>query len=406
MLTGPGWRAVLDGDVRIRAESALRSIARDLAVEEPHTPEPAARGQAVARAILPTGAAGAALFYAHLSRRDGREYCSRTARLLDDAIGVVASVPMGSSLHGGFTGVGWVVQHVSGWCLDAEDEDPLGDLDETLLRFLDAPSVDCDHDLISGLVGFGVYALERWPRPAARRCLQRVVHHLAAQAEHTASGVSWRTAPAHLPARERELFPEGYYALGVAHGIAAVAVLLAGASARGMREEVRPLLDGAIRFLLSCDEPDSHFPACVHPSIPTMPTRSAWCHGDPGIAVALFAAARALDHQSWSEEALRIARRSLRRAPAESGADEPGLCHGAAGLAHMYNRLYQATGAPEFRDGARFWFERTLTLLASEPEPGFLMGRAGIGLALLSAVAPLEPTWDRVLCLSLPADAS
>jgi hypothetical protein len=35
-------------------------------------------------------------------------------------------------------------------------------------------------------------------------------------------------------------------------------------------------------------------------------------------------------------------------------------------------------------------------------ETGFLTGAAGIGLALLAALTPVEPEWDRVLLLSFP----
>jgi hypothetical protein len=34
------------------------------------------------------------------------------------------------------------------------------------------------------------------------------------------------------------------------------------------------------------------------------------------------------------------------------------------------------------------------------PDPGFLTGAAGVGLALLAAISDVEPEWDRVLLLS------
>lgn len=37
--------------------------------------------------------------------------------------------------------------------------------------------------------------------------------------------------------------------------------------------------------------------------------------------------------------------------------------------------------------------------------PGFLTGAAGIGLALLGAVSPVEPSWDRLLLCSVPSVA-
>jgi hypothetical protein len=38
------------------------------------------------------------------------------------------------------------------------------------------------------------------------------------------------------------------------------------------------------------------------------------------------------------------------------------LCHGSAGLAHPFNRMYQMTADQTLADAARFWVERTLEL--------------------------------------------
>ncbi len=91
------------------------------------------------------------------------------------------------------------------------------------------------------------------------------------------------------------------------------------------------------------------------------------------------------------------------------------LCHGTVGLAHIFNRLFQATGQSFFHDAAVAYYRRTLELLdapgamegALRPGPnqiidgpGLLRGGAGIGLALLAAITPVEPAWDRALLLS------
>jgi lantibiotic biosynthesis protein len=34
-------------------------------------------------------------------------------------------------------------------------------------------------------------------------------------------------------------------------------------------------------------------------------------------------------------------------------------------------------------------------------EPGLLTGTAGVGLALLAAISPVEPRWDRAMLLSV-----
>src|SRR5207248_4085436 len=108
------------------------------------------------------------------------------------------------------------------------------------------------------------------------------------------------------------------------------------------------------------------------------------------------------------------------RPPDEAGVFDGGLCHGAAGLGHLFNRLFQATGEPRLREAAQFWFQRTLELRRPQgsiagfaawgpgpdgslnwtDDPGFLTGAAGIALALLAATTPIEPAWDRVFLAS------
>src|SRR5262249_31475514 len=95
-----------------------------------------------------------------------------------------------------------------------------------------------------------------------------------------------------------------------------------------------------------------------------------------------------------------IARRAAQLAPTKANQTDPSLCHGAAGLGHIFNRLHQATGDGSFLDAACYWLGRAVELPLPE-EPGLLQGKAGIGLALLASLGSIEPAWDRVLLLSL-----
>jgi len=162
----------------------------------------------------------------------------------------------------------------------------------------------------------------------------------------------------------------------------------------------------------------------VGPGISPKPTRLAWCYGDLGIAVALLQAARGVREPAWEREAMMIARRCAARPAEQSGVVDCGLCHGAAGVGHLFNRLFQATGDESLRDAARFWFNRTFDMrrpneaIAGFPawmpdperpeekrwvaEPGILEGAAGVALALLAATTGIEPEWDRMLLVSVP----
>jgi hypothetical protein len=128
---------------------------------------------------------------------------------------------------------------------------------------------------------------------------------------------------------------------------------------------------------------------------------------------------------AWERQAGGIAWRASQRLPEQSGVVDAGLCHGAAGLGHLFNRLYQATAEPWLAEAARFWLARTLEMrqsghgiggyqawspgddgsLSWRAEPGLLTGAAGIALALLAAMTAIEPAWDRVLLVAIPPAA-
>src|SRR5207253_8323774 len=138
----------------------------------------------------------------------------------DVSVGVLATEPLIISLYSGFTGIAWAVELVDG-LLGTEGEDRNGDIDEALTRLLQRYPEDAPYDLIDGLTGLGVYALARWPRPGAARCVLGVVGQLARRARHERDGVFWWTPPSwHGPRREQ--YRPGGVDLGVAHGIAGV----------------------------------------------------------------------------------------------------------------------------------------------------------------------------------------
>jgi hypothetical protein len=425
-MTRSPWRPLLTGDLAARALQAVDEIAAALDSSDP-SGSPAAVAAEARGASLAGGTAGQALLHAYLHLHSGDDrQADRAADLLETAAEALSSTVMAPGLYSGFTGVAWTVEHLQGRLFEADpDDDPNLEIDEALLAFLDSSSEPDEYDLIVGFTGIGVYGRERLPRPTGAAVLEKVIARLAAQAETGAEGTTWFTTPARLPEWQREIHPDGLYNLGVAHGMPAVVALLAVAGAAGVAaERARPLLDGAVSWLLSHRLPPgtgSCFSSSFYPGDEPTPSRLAWCYGDPGIAATLLLAAQATGEQAWESEALAIAHSTVQRAETTAGIRDPGVCHGAAGLAHLYNRLWQSTGEEAFAGAARFWFERTLELRVPdepvagfrawrigepggtghwEPEAGFLEGATGIGLALLAAASTVEPEWDRILLLS------
>src|SRR5205823_3263538 len=98
-------------------------------------------------------------------------------------------------------------------------------------------------------------------------------------------------------------------------------------------------------------------------------SRSAWCYGDPGIASSLLAAGRATARTDWEDIAMEVALAAADRPVDRAGVVDASLCHGSVGLAHLFNRFYQATGHPRFLAAAREWLRRTLAFRGPADRP-------------------------------------
>jgi len=413
-LEGNAWSPLLSGGLRAQALEAVQAIATSLSTGEVG-PVEADAGSLVG------GHAGLAVFFAYLEQAGLASRGSEVAeRFLDEAVEAVATQPLPPSLYEGFTGVAWALEHLAGRLFDPDDDDANEAIDEALLEYVSQSPWIHDYDVVGGLVGIGVYALERLPRPEAKALLELVIERLDESAERGPHGVTWHTAPDLLPPSQRDLCPNGYYNLGLAHGVPGVISLLGQACAAGVaRTTAEPMLADAVAWLLAQRLPadmSSSFSSWTGPGIERDSARSAWCYGDPGVAAALLGAARCIGEPRWEREALVLARRAAARPTEEARIHDAGLCHGAAGLAHLFNRMSQATADSRLADAAQFWFARALEMripgrgiagfAAREAggwvaDPGILTGAAGIGLALLAAITPIEPEWDRILLLSV-----
>jgi lantibiotic modifying enzyme len=410
------WQPLFHGARAEPVLAALRDIADALEQAAPDLIDPS----------FGNGHASLALFFGYytmISKEErhldaAADSLSRACESLDslDAVG----------FFNGLAGVAWTHQHLTQMLADEAPADLNEDIDRILARVVRIEPWNGHYDLIYGLVGIGLYALDHIDAEVGRDIAGQVVDRLAELSEPRDGGITWLTPLEliRLPAL-RERFPRGCYNLGLAHGVAGVIGLLARCSRADIRaDKARELLSGAVTWLLANqrnEDGGSIFGGYAAPDEPSC--RSAWCYGDPGIAAALLTAGRLAKNASWEREALAIAHRDRVRPPADTQVVDPMFCHGAAGLGHIFNRFYQATGDEAFAATARHWLERALEMrqpgkglagFASwwpeieewRGDAGLLGGTAGIGLCLLSAVSPKEPDWDRPMLLAIPGNPS
>jgi lantibiotic modifying enzyme len=187
---------------------------------------------------------------------------------------------------------------------------------------------------------------------------------------------------------------------GCAHGVAGVLGALACCHVHGRTDErAEPLMLAIAGALENSDVSDQ---------------RIGWCRGEIGIAIALLSAARALDRDDLADRAIAVALEPFARRGGRWPIDA-GLCHGAAGLAHLYNRMYQATGDGRLGEHAHTWLCKTMAMQTPgngiagftmfrprrdpewEADPSLLVGASGVGLVMLAGATSVTPSWDRVL---------
>jgi lantibiotic biosynthesis protein len=418
---GSCWRPILSGTAAQHALQAVDVIAESITSM---TAPPGERDASLGR-----GQAGLALLYAWLARTGRMPQADVLARqCLDEAIEAASTRAMNVSLYGGFTGIAWAAELVDR-LLGADAEDRGEAVDDALLGLVSrADRWSAPYDLVVGLTGLGVYALQRYPRPVATECLRRVVERLHECSRHDEHGLYWWTPPTEIDEESQKQYPSGRVDLGVAHGVAGAIAFLGSVCGAGVeRATARPLLEGAVRWLLAHSVPTEAgptFPVWVAPGLKPWPARCAWCYGDPGIAAALMMAARGVGDADWEQAAVPLACRAAERPASETGVVNANFCHGAAGLAHLYNRMYQATGERTLGRAAVYWLERTLGFYRLARDTGgswvqgnwnpaqreqwtwtgveLVDGAAGVALVLLAAATSVEPAWDRMFLVSAP----
>lgn len=399
------WRSIVEGADRERAVALSREIVTSIWEKSTDLRDPWSAAQS-----------------ALLLREYARSTASAEAARQSDALMVAAIELLGAttaraSFFDGFVGVAWVAERLcsatEGVALAIQDESDLNtEIDRAVLNVFERPlSVEMGFlDLISGLVGIGVYALERHPRARAVECLERIVDTIAARSEPILSGLTWWTR-SELAAGDAPFCCN----FGLAHGIPGLISFLAAAfSLRVAPRKTLPLLTDAVTGLLAERLPSG---PCRFPTVRTLagvrtPSRAAWCYGDPGIALALLAAARATGRHDWGLAAVDTAECAARRPEGACGVVDASVCHGSAGLLHVYNRFFQATNAPLFKGAALHWLRRTLELCkpgqhrVGPEDVQVLEGRLGVALTLLSATSQQEPLWDRMILASMKGDGA
>lgn len=205
--------------------------------------------------------------------------------------------------------------------------------------------------------------------------------------------------------------------LGLADGLAGELLLLVQLAERGtlrtgLMEQVR---QGILYILSAKREVDfsekkyAIFPAEIghdQEDDATFSNELSWRAGDLGQALLFYKGYELLQDAELVRLAELVGLNTLLRTDVRAtGVTTAEFGTGAAGVAHLYRKLYQLSGHEAYRKGYIYWLTQTRSWLTHELHTDFYLhrehdlrqGLVGVGLVLLSAISEQELSWDRAL---------
>jgi lantibiotic modifying enzyme len=327
----------------------------------------------------------------------------------------VTNFAFGNGIMGNLWGIGHLI---SIGIIDATIEDLVDEhtISKALQYSKDAVSRG-DYDYLLGGLG-AILLLHNVLDKASMKYVKEINEILLLQAKVEASNQTtfWYQSPV----LSKPDHSDDRINMGLAHGLPSIILLLSHLRTSGINiKRNEEFIDSCAAWMVSkknsCETFSSYFPYSFDSKNGDTPSGLRWCYGDLGVAISFYLVGKSIQKDNLInfglEVALSCATRSFNLNLLESH-----LCHGSAGVAHIFSRFFNYTKNAIFREAALYWYDQTFLNFNPDLRSGFkvwkgtdsdwiefdglLEGSAGIGLALISAISDIEPKWDRCLLLS------
>ncbi len=380
---------------------------------------------------LINGLSGYLIYKSYLCRFTNYSDKKEMEFILERILNLIFTKKIDGTLMYGLSGIGFSINSTFNQAEDLQKNELLVEIDKYVIQFIDKDIKKANFDFFSGYLGSCLYLLRSQAINIKFKeiVVRKIVYALSATAIENSNGIRWFSASniSHLYPNITDVnkIPKDSN-LGLAHGVPSIISMLNFICLQFPQYlEAKKLLDSAIKFMLSemqKSENSYYFKNFSGISRDIYPSRLGWCYSDLGISLMFLNLSKLLGDKSYNDLAVKIALNSIEISFEKSMVRDGGLCHGAAGNAHMYNRLYQETGVLDFKEASLNWYNilfdkyynhgmQKYSFLAyanaSEsntkeylPNLGFLNGLSGIGLSIIAGMSEIEPTWDRCLLLS------
>ena len=362
------------------------------------------------------GVSGLALFMYYYARFTGEnKYAEFCEQALVKAVEMINNGYTYHTFCSGISGLAWTCEHLEqNGFIDRDNISVFKDLDAYLLSCMEKDLEMKNYDYLHGGLGVGYYFLSK--RSPNKKYIQSLYLGLQKAAiEGKDDAIKWESI---MPESGKTIFN-----ISLSHGMSSIVVVLTKLTKLYPNVVlIKTLLLNTISYILQqqlSNPTVSYFPSFSLESDEILhPSRLGWCYGDLGIAQALLQAAIALGNKWHERAAIEILLHNCdRRDLNENRVIEAGLCHGASGISHIFNRLYHNYQIDAFKEASVYWMEKTLEMsyfsdgLAGykswrgdkdgwENHYSLLEGIIGIGLSIISLMNPYLMNWDECLLLS------
>lgn len=369
---------------------------------------------------LYSGLTGILMFIAYYNRYFGDTGSKKTMnRLLNECCEEICSGSYYTPYCSGLSGALYALEHLNKYgFIDIDLSEVHKGYTNLLSLSIDIFSREFNFDFLHGATGVALYLL-KYGNSSDLDIVAKYIRKLDTTAEKGNGCVKWLSDISVDPGRT--------YNIALSHGMSSIAIFLSNCLERDLEPKLsKRLLIGITNYILqqeiSCSKYGSYFPyySIEGDGQNLQKSRMAWCYGDLGIATALRIAGDVLNNESLKDKAIEVMLYATDRSDLESNlVMDAGICHGSAGIAQIFKRMYYTTHNSKFLSANKYWIEETLKLskwdsdsLAGykswegvekgwEPNYSFLKGISGIGLALLAYLGnEKDSAWDEILLLS------
>jgi lantibiotic modifying enzyme len=321
---------------------------------------------------------------------------------------------MDPTFSSGICGFAWVVNYlIKNNILDKDTNDSLDELDSVIFQHMNDQLNYNNFDLINGAMGMAIHFINRGKFNYASVMLDYLDENKVVYENE----LLWTT---------NKFNPDGHltYDFSLAHGMAGILYFLSRCYKNNIdRALCKRLISGCLSFyeknLQEISNGGSYYPNTIkvdhYRTTYHRPVKSrlAWCYGDLGILYTIYNTALVIDDQVLVNTTLeRLVNTSKRIHPGETNVSDPWFCHGSAGNAFVYYKLYGLTKLKEFSEARDFWLDKTLEFNLFEQEDmspaipapykftdNILEGRTGVGLVYFACLNSRSAHWDNCLML-------